>query len=151
MIKIMCIQFVWKAVHPVTTLMQVIFTVYIVNYSAPKGSGVVDNNGTPLLKMTGNQIKIYMALMYYSRTSNKIAASAPVLQELTDLSEKTIRKAISGLRDNGFLIVQRPDDPSEPTLYMLNPQVSSCCKVSLQKHKEFEFSQNTTHPRVCGL
>lgn len=101
----------------------------------------VHNNGTPLLKMTGNQIKIYLALMYYSRTSNKIAASAPVLQELTDLSEKTVRKAISGLRDNGFLIVQRPDDPSEPTLYMLNPQVSSCCKVSLQKHKEFEFNE----------
>lgn len=105
------------------------------------GYAQVHNNGTPLLKMTGNQIKIYMALMYYSRTSNKIAASAPVLQELTDLSEKTIRKAISGLRDNGFLIVQRPDDPSEPTLYMLNPQVSSCCKVSLQKHKEFEFNE----------
>lgn len=105
------------------------------------GYAQVHNNGTPLLKMTGNQIKIYMALMYYSRTSNKIAASAPVLQELTDLSEKTIRKAISGLRDSGFLIVQRPDDPSEPTLYMLNPQVSSCCKVSLQKHKEFEFNE----------
>lgn len=96
----------------------------------------------PLIRMTGNQIKIYITLMAFAKTTNKIAVSAPVLKDLTGLSDLTIRKAIKELEENGFLTRSRNQKSDEPTLYMLNPEISSCCKTSLQDLREHEFKDN---------
>lgn len=97
----------------------------------------------PLIHMTGNQIKVYVTLMAYAKTTNKIAVSAPVLKDLTGLSDLTIRNAIKELEEHGFLTKSRNQKSDEPTLYMLNPSISSCCKISLQDLKEHDFEDNT--------
>lgn len=96
----------------------------------------------PLIRMTGNQIKIYITLMAFAKTTNKIAVSAPVLKDLTGLSDLTIRKAVKELEEYGFLTRSRNQKSDEPTLYMLNPEISSCCKTSLQDLREHEFKDN---------
>lgn len=95
-----------------------------------------------LIHMTGNQIKVYVTLMAYAKTTNKIAVSAPVLKDLTGLSDLTIRNAIKELEEHGFLTKSRNQKSDEPTLYMLNPEISSCCKTSLQDLREHEFKDN---------
>lgn len=96
----------------------------------------------PLIRMTGNQIKIYITLMAFAKTTNKIAVSAPVLKDLTGLSDLTIRKAVKELEEYGFLTRSRNQKSDEPTLYMLNPEISSCCKTSLQDLREHEFKDS---------
>ena len=97
----------------------------------------------PIIQMTGNQIKIYVTLMVFAKTTNKIAVSAPILKDLTGLSDLTIRKAVKELEEYGFLTKSRNQKSDEPTLYMLNPEISSCCKISLQELREHEFEDST--------
>lgn len=105
----------------------------------------------PIIYMSGNQMKVYITLAAYAKTSNKIAASAPVIKALTGLSDLTIRNALNTLEEYGFLIRTRSADQNEPTLYMLNPRISSCCKVSLQGIKESEFDGKADEEHIQNM